>query len=163
MATSSVISEVYITLAVVIAISIFSATIFGSLQRVADAEREKTVDLKRKLGTNVEVVFAAQYNATAVKVWIKNTGVESIRPSLISSNSDLFFGPQGLFTRISYNSTSPPTWLYILVNDMDNDSVWDSSETIEITLNNGSILQHGDYYIRYVTYNGVYSEYTFTI
>lgn len=150
------------TLAVVIAVSIFSASIFGSLQNVADAEREKTTDLKRKLGTNVTIVFAAQYNSTSVKVWIKNTGVESISSSLIGSKSDLFFGPQGSFIMVRYNSTAP-TWTYIFVNDMDGDLVWDPSETIEITVNNGSLLKRGDYYIRYVAYNGVYSEYTFTI
>ena len=162
MASSNLVSEVYITIAVVIAVSIFSASIFGNLQRVVDIEREKTTDLKIKLGTRLDIIFCAQYNDTAVKLWIKNIGVEPIHPTLIGNKADLFFGPRGSFKRIPYNSTQP-TWIYNLVNDRDGDGVWDPSETIEVTVNSDSTLSHGDYYVRYVTYNGVYSEYTFTI
>lgn len=162
MASSTVVSEAYITVAVVIAIAIFSASIFGSLQRVADIEREKTTDLKIKLGTRVDIIFCAQYNTTAVKLWIKNTGVEPIHPTLIGDKAELFFGPRGNFKLIPYSST-PPTWVYRLVNDRDGDGVWDPSETIEVTVNTGSTLSKGDYFVRYVTYNGVYSDYTFTI
>jgi len=162
LASSTIVSEVYITLAVVIAISIFSASVFGSLQQVADIEREKSTDLKIKLGTRVQIIFAAPYNSTAVKLWIKNIGVEPIHPTLIGDKAELFFGPRGNFKRIPYN-TLPPTWIYNLVNDRDGDGVWDPTETIEVTVNNDKALADGDYYIRYVTYNGVYSEYTFTI
>lgn len=163
MASSAVISEVYLTLAVVVAASVLSASFYTSLQRVADVEREKTIEFKREIGTRVKILFAAQYNGTAVKLWVKNVGLDTIKASLIGEKADLFFGPEGEFKYIPYDESSPPTWTYTLKNDVDGDGDWDPSETIEILVNSGSTLSSGDYYVKYSAYTGASSEYTFTL
>ncbi|MCX8192168.1 MAG: flagellin [Nitrososphaerales archaeon] len=163
MASSTIISEAYLTIAVVIAASILSASFYSSLQRMVDVERERTLEFKREVETRVKILFAAPYNGTAVKVWIKNIGLSTINSQLIGERADLFFGPKGRFKYIPYSQPNPPTWRYSIKNDINGDGNWDPRETIEIIINEGSALNSGDYYVKYCAYTGASSEYTFTV
>jgi archaellum component FlaF (FlaF/FlaG flagellin family) len=161
--TSVIISEAYLTVAVIISASVLSAAFYSSLQRVADAQREKSIEFGRSLGTSVRTLFAAKFNSTTIKVWVKNIGIETVHSDLIGSKADLFLGPKGNFQRVSYSTSPPPTWVYILKNDGNSNGHWDPGETIEITANMGSTLTSGDYFARYSAYTGASHDLTFTI
>jgi flagellar protein FlaG len=163
MGFSSITAEAYLTIAVIVAASALTVSLNVSLQKIGDAERERALIFKRDMEIMVSIIFASQYNSTSVKVWIKNVGRETIEGSLIGTSDNLFFGKEGLFQHIPYNQTTTPTWIYVIVNDLDNDGNWDPSETIEITINYGSTLDSGDYFVRYSAYNGATSDYTFSL
>jgi len=161
--TSIIVSEVYLTVAVLISASVLSTAFYSSLQRVSDAQRERSTEFVRNLGTSVRILFAAKFNSTTIKVWVKNIGVETIHSNLIGSKADLFLGPKGNFQRVAYSSPSPPTWTYALKNDVNSNGNWDPGETVEITANMGTSLTAGDYFVRYSAYTGSSHDFTFTI
>lgn len=163
MGFSSITAEAYLTIAVIVAASALTVSLNVSLQKIGDAERERALVFKRDMEIRVSIIFASQYNSTSVKVWVKNVGRKTIEGSLIGTNDNLFFGKEGSFQHIPYNQTTTPTWVYTIVNDLDNDDNWDPSETIEITINYGTTLSAGDYFVRYAAYNGAYSDYSFSL
>jgi len=158
-----VISEVFITVAAVVIISIFTATFLGNIQQLRDMQTMVTKSIEEKMSIDIKIIFATGVeNESIVKVWVKNIGIGSISYDLIGKG-DLFFGKVGNFSYISYNSSITPTWNFTILNDVDGDNRWDLGETILITIYLDSPLERGDYYIRYVTYTGEYDEYQFSI
>ncbi len=158
-----IISEVFVTVTAIIIVSVFAATFLGNLQQLRDAQILVTQSLQEKMSVDIKIIYAVGYeNEDIVKVWVKNTGLESIPFNLIKSG-DLFFGPSGESTYIPYNSSSLPTWNFTILNDVDSDDCWDRGETILITIHLDSPLSKGDYYVRYVAYTGEYDEYSFSI
>lgn len=158
-----IMSEVFITVAAIIVISVFTASFLGNMQQLRDIQILVTQSLEEKMSVDIKIVFAyANKGETTVKVWIKNVGVKGISYSLIGKG-DLFFGPDGNFSYIPYNSDTLPTWNFTVLNDVDGDGRWDRGETIQITIYLDTTLDNGDYYVRYVTYTGCYDEYQFSI
>jgi hypothetical protein len=93
---------------------------------------------------------------------VKNIGGTSLSDSLINK-SDLFFGPRGNITYISYKSPTAPTWSYTIKNDIDADGSWENGETIEIIVTLSSTLTTGDYSVKFAVFNGESDVYTFSI
>ena len=86
--------------------------------------------------------------------WIKNVG--SSRVSAIE-RTDVFFGPEGDFARIPHQSNaggSYPYWTY----NIENDTEWNPTATLEITVHFSSTLASGRYFIKIVAPNGVEDE-----
>jgi hypothetical protein len=83
--------------------------------------------------------------------WVKNVG--SSRISAIE-RADVFFGPEGDFARIPHQSNAGgayPYWTY----NIENDTAWSPTATLEITVHFSSILASGRYFIKVVAPNGV--------
>jgi archaellum component FlaG (FlaF/FlaG flagellin family) len=90
----------------------------------------------------------------SVFVWVKNVG--SSRVSAIDQ-MDLFFGPDGNFTRIANGNQAggaSPSWAW----NVENDSDWNPTATLKITLNNNSSLPNGRYFVKLVLPNGLSTE-----
>lgn len=86
-----------------------------------------------------------------VFIWTKNVG--SLRVSAVD-RIDVFFGPEGDFARIPHQSNaggSFPYWTYNIENDTD----WNPTATLEITIHFSSILAANRYFIKIVTPSGV--------
>lgn len=164
MASSSVITESILSVAAIVSIAIVLAAFIPGLYYIESAQRSYVAQLKTELETDVKIIFASgAEGSTEVKIWVKNTGYTAISSTLIGSGSDLFFGPKGAFQHIPFNNTSPPTWSYVIVNDLDDDGEWDPQETIQIQVSLTSGLSAGDYYVRFSVYTGSYDEYWFSI
>jgi hypothetical protein len=84
-------------------------------------------------------------------LWVKNVG--SARISAIE-RVDVFFGPEGDFARIPHQSNAGGTYPYWTYN-IENDTAWNPTATIEISVHFSSILASGRYFIKVVTPNGV--------
>ena len=154
---SITIEEAIIVVSTIIATSILAAAIFSSLSRIEASYKSVVAATEEKMGTDIKIVFATSTSSTTVKVWVKNVGTSRIAPSMIVS-SDLFFGKVDNAARLNYSSD----WSYSIVND-DGDGVWEPGETLEITITLSSALSQGDYYVRFVLYNGKDAEYMFSV
>lgn len=86
-----------------------------------------------------------------VFVWVKNVGSTKVAAV---ERLDVFFGPEGNFARIGhYNETggSYPYWEWTV----ENDSEWNPTATVRITVNYGNALASDRYYVKIVIPNGL--------
>jgi len=159
----TIVTEMFLLTASVIIVTIVSAALFNNIIMLRDTQNIVTKNIEEKMSVNVEIIYAYGLDGeNKVYIWIKNIGTNSI-PNELVSKGDLYFGPSGNSTWIPYDSSTTSTWYYKFVNDVDGDNKWDYGETIEIIVTLNYTLSKGDYYIRYVTYTGGYTEYSFSI
>ena len=93
-------------------------------------------------------------------LWVKNVGDTRI---LTISNTDLFLGPKGNFTRIPHDTEVEagvyPRWNY----SIENDTEWGPKATIKVTVTYGSTQAQANYDAKVVIPNGVSDEYFFSL
>ena len=157
--SSSVTSEAIILIAVVVAAVALSQSFLTSMTMIQDKTTASSTAMGDKISTNVKIIYASGVNSTSARVWVKNIGTSTIHEPSIT-DSDLFFGPQGAFQWIGYN-VSGTSWSYKLLGD--GGEGWRPGETLEINIKSSTLIQSGEYYVRYVTYNGVKSDLYFSI
>lgn len=95
----------------------------------------------------------------SVMLWSKNIG--SSRIAAINQ-VDLFFGPDGNFSRIPSRDESDgnyPYWEW----QVENSSNWDPTTTLKITIRSNTPLPSGRYFIKLVLPNGLSDEYYFSL
>jgi hypothetical protein len=118
----------------------------------------ETIDERMK--SRINIVHAANSaNRTSVYLWIKNVGTQRITAV---DESDLFFGQSDNFSRIPYTSDaggSYPQWDF----EIENDTEWQTSATLKITLTYSSDPGSGTYYTKYIIPNGISDEYYFSM
>jgi hypothetical protein len=110
---------------------------------------EAADNIDGRIKSNVTVIEMT-HEGTDAYVWVKNTGVARIDGI---SNSDVFFGQEGDFTRIPYGGSSAPYWEY----DIENDDRWDKSSTLKITIHTTEAIS-GNYFFKLVIPNGISDE-----
>jgi archaellum component FlaG (FlaF/FlaG flagellin family) len=94
-----------------------------------------------------------------VFIWSKNIG--SARIAAVNQ-VDLFFGPEGNFSRlpqIEESSGAFPYWVW----EVENGSTWNPTTTLKMTIHVGAPLPSGRYFIRVVLPNGVNEDYFFSL
>jgi hypothetical protein len=84
-------------------------------------------------------------------VWVKNVG--SLRISAVD-RLDVFFGPEGNFTRIPYVDEAGGAYPY-WTSALENDTNWNPTATLKITIHSVTVLSSGRYFIKVVTPNGM--------
>jgi len=117
-----------------------------------------TIDDRMKSRINI-VHVANSSDRQTVYVWIKNVGSSRI---IDVDESDLFFGQEDDFSRISYVDDaggSYPRWEYTIENDTE----WLSSATLKITISYNADPGAGTYFIKYIIPNGISDEYYFSM
>ena len=155
------ISAAIITIASVICAAGFVAAVTPSILSAGDPVVSSTNVLKERIDTNVKIIHAASNpGGTEVYIWIKNVGDNRISSNLVG-NSDLFFGESGNFMRIPYDETGTgvPSWSYSIENG---GTGWQKGDTIKITVRT-SVSSGNEYFIKFITYNGVSDEDYFAV
>ena len=115
---------------------------------------------EERLSSRIEIIHATgQVGASQATVWVKNTGAVEI---IAISKSDVFFGPETNFQRIPYGTAgcTAPCWTATL----ENDTKWNSTATLKITIYLTAPLASGTtYFVRVVTPSGVEDSKFFTL
>ena len=155
---SSVTSEAIMLIAIVVGAVALSQSFLVSVSVLQNNAASSSIAMGEKISTDVKIIYGSGLNATTARVWIKNIGTSTIHDPYIT-DSDLFFGPQGTFEWYGY-SKSGTGWRYQKLGEGEG---WRPGETIELTITAAKTITSGEYYVRYVTYNGIKSELYFTI
>lgn len=92
-----------------------------------------------------------------VFVWVKNTGLETINAI---NNIDLFFGPEGNFTRVPHESSVPANTFPSWTSTVESGTNWAPTGTLRITLRFGTPLTAGRYFTKLTLPNGATADYT---
>lgn len=148
---------------VVIAALIFNA-VYPAVVHSGDALINIKSRVDQRLKTQVVIIHAAgELDASGTWVdingdgdfdtfvWVKNVG--SLRIAAIN-RLDVFFGPEGDFTHIPYVDDAGSSYPYWTAS-IENDTAWNPTATLKITIHSISVLSSGRYFIKVVTPNGM--------
>jgi len=149
-----------------IAATVIAATLAGvyftSLNQVADLQKLQVLGLKEQLYYRCDIIYAhSSSGSTTVKLWVKNTGFKDLPRELIEKSEIIILGGSKVYYLLHGDSSN--SWSYKLLNDSDDDSRWDPSETIEVEVRLSASLTSGDYYLKFVLFNGAESEYSLSV
>ncbi len=129
-------------------------SISASSQAVSESQNEAA----DRIRTSIEIIAVAPDAAgTQIDAWVKNVGVETIRPV---SQSDVFvITPGTRYDGLTYNTAGgDKTW-----KEDPLGSSWNRSDTLHIIIDlSASALIAGDHQLRVSTRNGITADMTFS-
>ncbi len=143
---------------VVCMIFIFNS-VYPMINRSSQAMTSMAEQVDERMKSRINIVHAANSaDRKTVYIWIKNVGTQTIQEV---EKSDLFFGQEDNFDRISYvnESANNPRWSY----GIENADEWQTSATVNVTINYDSDPGAGTYYIKFIVPNGISDEYYFSM
>jgi archaellum component FlaF (FlaF/FlaG flagellin family) len=144
---------------VVCMIFVFNS-VYPMINRSSQAMTSMAEQVDERMKSRINIVHAANSaNRLTVYIWIKNVGSQRI---LAVNESDLFFGQETDFERIPYTGDageSNPRWSF----EIENDTEWQTSATLKITIAFTIDPGHGTYYVKFIIPNGIYDEYYFSM
>ncbi len=149
-----------LTIASVVGVLAVINSVLPAIGRAANAMVSSADVADDRLSSRIEIIHATgQDAATEADAWVKNTGATRI---IALDKIDLFFGPENDFQRIPYGgpSCTAPCWDYTL----ENDTVWDPTATLHITIVPTDALAAGTtYFVKVVAPNGIEDSKFFTL
>ncbi len=154
--SQSVISEGILLVAVVVAAATISQVFLANVVGLQSGSASMAERLASKMETDICILGAVNQSETVVKVWLKNTGSETI-PSALVKEGDVLFGECSF---VEY-SEAGSGWRFTVLDGVDSD--WHPGETLEITVTSSTTLTRGDYYFVYITHNGIKDEIHFSL
>ena len=156
---------------IITTIMVFNA-VFPAIARSRDTLVTMRGRMDERIKSQIEIVHTSgelNHNAAwqdtnsdgnfDVFVWVKNIGAVRI-PAV--EKIDVFFGPEGNFARIPYQSEAGgayPNWEWHL----ENDAYWNPTATLRITINFSTLLASQRYFLKVVLPNGVADTYYFSM
>lgn len=154
------ITTALLVIAGVICIVFVFNSVYPAVSRSSQAMVSMSEKINDRMKSRINVVHAANSaNRCDVYIWVKNVG--STRITNIEE-SDMFFGQEGEFARISYVDDAGenyPRWSY----ELENDSEWINSATAKITITYGADPGAGTYFAKFVIPNGIADEHFFSM
>ena len=154
------IATVMLTVAGIAAIVAVLNALTPAIARTSSSLVASADAMDERIGTQIEIVHATGTAGSPVaEAWVKNIGSIAIAPV---SRIDVFFGPEDDFVRIPYGQAgcTAPCWYATL----ENDTVWNPTATLKITVAASANLSSGPaYYIKVVVPNGINDARFFTV
>lgn len=129
--------------------------VYPAITRTSGAITDSVSRIDDRIKSNIQIIEVADGDSD-VHIWVKNVGASSIGAI---EQTDLFFGPEGNFTRVPYGTAGSPTpyWDYTI----ENGDRWMPTATLKITVHLSS-APSGIYFIKVVIHNGVADEILFS-
>lgn len=90
-----------------------------------------------------------------VFIWVKNVGSSRI---VAVERLDIFFGPEGNFTRIPHQSVAGGSYPY-WTGQVENAAEWTPTATLQIDIHYNITLSSGRYFTKVIAPTGVDDEY----
>jgi len=156
-----------IVISMVMAITLFNVA-YPAIIEGGDSITRMANRADEQLQSQIEVIHAAgEINADSVWqdtnanglfdafIWVKNVGATRI---IALDQADVFFGPEGNFSRISHQSQaggSYPYWTW----QVENAAEWTPSATLKISVHYAAPLSSGRYFIKIAIPSGVSDDY----
>jgi flagellar protein FlaG len=154
------IATVMLTVASIVAIIAVLNTLMPAISRTNASIIATADSVDGRIATQIEIVHASGADASlTVEAWVKNVGAQEVKPL---SRVDVFFGPAEAFVRVPYGDPGciSPCWNYTI----ENDTRWNPTATVRITVNLDVAIAGGSsYYLKVVTPNGISDARFFTV
>lgn len=130
--------------------------IYPAITQSSSAIRSAASKISDRIESRIEIIQVTD-NSTVVYLWVKNVGTSRI---VDISRSDIFFGLEDDFGRITYGGGTPPYWDYQIEGGH---SQWQQAVTVKVTLNPVSALTSGNYIVKMVIPNGISDQTIFSV
>jgi hypothetical protein len=144
---------------VVCMIFVFNS-VYPMVNRSSQAMVSMAEQVDERMKSRINIVHAANSaNRTSIYLWVKNIGTQRIS---VIDDCDLFFGQENDFEHVPYYEdagTNYPQWEYSLENDTE----WQTSATLKITITYTSDPGAGTYYSKFIIPNGISDEFYFSM
>jgi archaellum component FlaG (FlaF/FlaG flagellin family) len=154
------IATVMLTVAGIVAIAAVINSLMPAISRTNASIIATSDSVDSRISTDLEIVHASGADGSlSLEAWVKNVGGGRIAPL---ERVDVFFGPSDAFTRLPPGEAgcTAPCWSFTL----ENDSAWNPTATLRITLSLETSLTTGaTYYLKVVAPNGVSDARFFTV
>jgi hypothetical protein len=138
-------------------------SVYPMINRSSEAMTSMAEQVDERMKSRINIVHAASSaNHTSVYLWVKNVGTQRI---VGVENSDLFFGQEDNFERIpnTKDAVGYPQWTYSLENISENNTQWQTSDTIKVTVTYSSNPGAGTYFAKFIIPNGIFDEFYFSM
>ena len=149
-----------LTVAAIVGIGAVINVVMPAVNRAGSALVSSADVADDRLSTRIEIIHATGQDAVSqAEMWVKNTG--AIKVTALQ-RIDVFFGPETSFQRIPFGGPgcTAPCWDYTI----ENDTVWNPTATLHITIFTSSPLSAGTtYFVKIVTPVGVEDTKFFTL
>lgn len=154
------IATVMLTVAGIASIVAVLNALMPAISRTSGSMIASADSVDGRIGTQIQIVHASgSTGSPTVEAWTKNIGSLAVAPI---ARVDVFFGPEDNFVRLPYGEEgcAAPCWYATI----ENDSVWNPTATLKITVEWGSnLVTNTTYYIKVVTPNGISDARFFTV
>ncbi len=140
---------------VVASLAVFNG-IYPAIVRSSGSVTSATARVSDRIETRIDIIQVSD-NSTLIDFWVKNTGTARI---VGIDHSDIFYGPETDFTRITYGGSTPPYWDHILEGSA---TEWTQAVTLKGTIHLQSAITAGTYLLKMVTPNGINDQVTFGV
>ncbi|RLG06704.1 MAG: hypothetical protein DRN68_06535 [Thaumarchaeota archaeon] len=158
----SLMTEFTLAVAATVIAATLAGVYFTSLNQVTDLQKLQVLGLKEQLYYRCDIIFAhSSEGSTTIKFWVKNIGFKDLPKELIKKSELVILNRNKVYYLLYGESSN--SWNYRLLNDSDDDGRWDPSETIEVEAHLSESLTSGDYYLKFVLFNGAESEYNLSV
>lgn len=154
------IATVILTVAGIAAIVAVLNALMPAISRTSGSLVASADSVDSRISTQIEIIHAAGADGSdTVDTWTKNVGSIVISPV---DRVDVFFGTADNFLRVPYGgpACAAPCWSYTI----ENDTIWNPTATLRVTLTLDYTLAAGNtYYIKVVAPNGINDARFFTV
>ncbi len=152
--------KVIVTLLLIIGGVVASLAVFNGMYpaivQSTSSVTSATDKVSDRIETRVDIIQVSD-NSTLIDFWAKNTGTVRI---ISIDHSDVFYGPETNFTRITYGGSTPPYWDYVLEGSA---TEWTQAVTLKGTIHLQSAVTAGTYLLKLVLPNGINDQITFGV
>ncbi len=160
MVIEKAISTLLMTIAAIVAVLAVVDSIMPAISRTTGSIAASSDSADGRIATQLQIVHATGLDGSpTVQAWAKNVGSIEIGPL---DRVDVFFGPDSGFVGVPQGTEgcTAPCGYYSL----ENDTTWNPTATLHITINWDSDLATGTtYYIKVVAPNGIDDARFFTV
>lgn len=140
---------------VVASMAIFNG-VYPAIVDSSSAITSATAKVSDRIETRIDIIHVSD-NSTMIDFWVKNTGIIRI---IDVTHSDIFYGLETDFTRITHGGGTPPYWDYILEGSA---TEWTQAVTLKGTIYLAAPVSAGTYLLKVVTPNGINDQTTFGV
>lgn len=167
----AIITTLLIVISMAMAVLLFNAA-YPAILESSTAMTNMTARADERLKSQITVIHATgeldssgswdDTNSNGdfdVFIWVKNVGTTRI---IALEQTDLFFGPEGNFTRIPSESEAGggyPYWEW----EIENGSQWTPTATVKFTIHYAAPLVTERYFVKVIIPSGVFDEHFFSM
>ena len=142
-----IVAEAIFVISLIITASAYASTMFSFVDELKQANQAKVSRMKREALTSVEPLMGyVSDNRSVVYLWLKNVGTERISYAEIEA-SDIFLVGRDTFFLMKHGH-GPYRWRYSILKETLNDNGWSWGETLAITMQLETPLNHGEYTVK---------------